>query len=247
MEQNWKRILVTWIVALFSWDVMQKHDIHMCYSKLHGIHTWFTSTQHPSFQPNIHSSTHRLPVSDCISEVRPPTARRLTRSNERPTDVALEPCRELRWIQPLARLQALIPGEMTTTLVLVTPKEKTEIASANPHRTWESRPYNLKKNAFIDSLFAFIIIHLSLKQHWIIILLLPQYTWLHQFLRCQQHIKRPDANLSQWSTTQKSKPFEDFPFFPIFHWVVWGEFAFSNVMMTAEEHSKSGHHHGPGS
>lgn len=155
MEQNWKRILVTWIVALFAWDVMQKHDIHMCYSKLHGIHTWFTSTQHPSFQPNIHSSTHRLPVSDCISEVRPQTARRLTRSNKRPTDVAREPRLELRWIQPLARLQALIPGEMTTTLVLVTPQKKTEIASANPHRTWESRPYNLKKKC----IHWFICIH----------------------------------------------------------------------------------------
>ena len=106
MEQNWKRILVTWIVALFSWDVMKTWYSYVLFKI-----TWYSYMIHINLT-SIHS-THRLPVSDCISEVRPPAARRLTRSNERPTDVAREPRRELRWIQPLARLQVLIPGEMT--------------------------------------------------------------------------------------------------------------------------------------
>lgn len=36
------------------------------------------------------------------------------------------------------------------------PQKKTEIASANPHRTWESRPYNLKKKCIH---WFFICIH----------------------------------------------------------------------------------------
>lgn len=233
-----KRILVTWSVALFSWDVMQKHDIHMCYSKLHGIHMIHINLT------SIHS-THRLPVSDCISEVRPPTARRLTRSNERPTHVALEPRRELRWIQPLARLQALIPREMTTTLVLVTPQK-------NGNRLCQSSS-NMRKPAIQPQkkcIHWFICIH----HHSSVI----EATLNHSTVVASIHLtssipEMPAAHQETWCKSQpvkyhtKVETLRRFPIFSHFSLGCLGEFAFSNVMMTAEEHSKSGHHHGPGS
>ena len=207
---------------------------------------------HDSHQPNIHPfnltsihSTHRLPVSDCISEVRPPTARRLTRSNERPTDVALEPRRELRWIQPLARLQALIPRGNDNEVTLVTPKK-------NANRLCQSSS-NMRKPAIQPQkkcIHWFICIH----HHSSII----EATLNHSTVVASIHLtssipEMPAAHQETWCKSQpvkyhpKVETFEDFPFFPILSLCCLGEFAFSKVMMTAEEHSKSGHHHGPGS